>query len=229
MLFLAACLGEGCKKKGGPRPSLIVITLDTLRQDHLSAYGYYRETSPAIEAFARDSVTFERAYAPLPSTWPSHFSMMTSTPPAVLGTLCNGQKPSSDNAEYLARHLKGQGYATAAIIGSEVFRPGGGIETGFDLFDNKIPKRRDPKRKTRPNKFARGADAVVDLSIEWIKNRDPERPFFIWMHFWDAHGPYYAPPDYLNRYKLDDEMVEIMKQRRQSAIFEYNGKTYGHL
>jgi arylsulfatase A-like enzyme len=217
-------LAPGCQRKETAPRHLILVSLDTVRQDHLSVYGYYRDTGPGLEALARESITFTRAYTPLPSTWPAHFSLMTSRPPPVIGVLANGQRPADDTAPMLAEMLSEQGFLTAAVIGSAVFKPPGGIERGFGEFDNRISTKHDPARRTLPNKYARGADEVVDRSIDWIASRDPNKRFFLWMHFWDAHGPYFPPPEYRDRYKTDEALARTMRERSQAETFNYMDK-----
>lgn len=222
IIFGVSGCGRNCADSREPTPNFILITIDTVRQDHLSLYGYDRDTSPGLAALAKDSITFTRAYTPLPSTWPAHFALMSSRPPAVLGVLANGQAPGDQTFPVLAQHLRDQGYATAAITGSDVFKSPGGIERGFESFDNKIGKRR--RGRAQPFPYARGADEVVRRAEKWIGQREPRKPFFLWMHFWDAHGPYYAPPEYLSRYQTDDRLQATMRERNQAERFSYVGK-----
>jgi arylsulfatase A-like enzyme len=142
----------------------------------------------------------------------------------VIGVLANGQRPADDTAPVLAERLRGLGFSTAAVIGSAVFKPPGGIEKGFEEFDNRISGKRDPERRTLPNKYARGADEVVDRCIDWIVSRDPKERLFLWMHFWDAHGPYFPPPEYRSRYKTDERLERAMRERSQAETFNYMDK-----
>ncbi|MFO8056689.1 MAG: sulfatase [bacterium] len=207
-------------------PSIILVTLDTVRQDHLSAYGYYRDTSPGLEALSEDGVTFDHCYTPLPHTLPAHFSLLTSQPPSVHGVLNNRMRCRNERVPYLAAHLKRQGFETAGFMGSGIFRPGGGIKKGFDKFYSNLWRERPENRKTRLNNYVRGADEVVLLAENWLEEQDKTKPFFIWLHFWDAHGPYYSPPGYIDRYKTDARLKRVMESRNQAPTFTYKGRVW---
>jgi len=120
-------------------PSILLVTVDTLRRDHLSCYGYFRETSPCIDAFAKKGVLFERTLAPMASTYPSHLSILTGLYPHQHGRTANrdGVKnpfKSIEGCASVAVALRDQGYRTGGFISSTVLHARTGVGEGFDHF-----------------------------------------------------------------------------------------------
>ena len=142
--IIVVCLAAtaGCDPGPSPdavAPSVVFITIDTLRADHLHTYGYFRETSPRIDAFAEDALLFERAVATMPTTLPSHVSIFTSTYPARHGILDNFRffRRPIDQVSGLrtfAQMLHEAGYETAAFTGASPLCAASGINAGFETF-----------------------------------------------------------------------------------------------
>jgi len=166
------------------RPNVLLIVVDTLRADHLSAYGYPRATSPAIDALALDSVLFADAVSQAPVTVPSVLQILT-------GQLLIGRAiPNSTTT--LAETLRSAGYATMAIVDNPVLesRPTG-VETGFDSFySNPIL---DERLDQQHYKTKTAADVITQRAIRWLDSRSDDRPFFGWLHYFDPHDPYMPP------------------------------------
>jgi len=185
---LALALGSvGC----GGRPegrSVVVITLDTTRPDHLSVYGYPGKISPALQALARRGIVFDEAYAPMGQTLPVHASLFTGRTPREHGALENYHELSA-GADTLAELLGERGYQTAAFIGALVLDDSTGIAQGFELFDQPRGEAVDSQHPVE-----RRADAVTDAAILWSEtDYDASRPFLLWVHYYDPHGPFDAP------------------------------------
>lgn len=159
-------------------PSVVLITIDALRADHLGCHGYPRPVSPRIDAFAREAALFERATTTLPRTTPAVASILTGRLPKSHGArgLLGRLSPANTT---LAEIMKGEGYATAAITSNGLLRPGLGFEQGFDLYDN-------PEGRWE----ADSAEAVVGSAIAWLDKADGKRPFFLWVHLLDPHWRY---------------------------------------
>lgn len=172
-------------------PNIIFISIDTLRADHLGCYGYERDTSPGIDALAKESVRFDHAFSQSSWTLPSHMSMMTSQYPHVHGVE-TGRKPLPDSAVTLAEVLSSSGYYTAAFVSWVYVDSRYGFSQGFDAFKELIP----PKNKVDSStKWSFKAKQVADAAIEWVeKPNRGETPFFLFVHFFDPHIDY-APPD----------------------------------
>lgn len=163
-------LAFGCSRSEPPH--LIFVSVDTLRADHLGCYGYERETSPAIDAFAREGTLFRRATAQRGSTLPSLASIMTSLHPVSHGVRSNSQRFSSEELS-LAEFLSSHGYTCAAFFGSTVVA----LQTweGFEVI-----------------KVAKNDMTVTSDALAWLENNVDKR-VFLWVHYFAPHTPY-APP-----------------------------------
>src|SRR5207244_8670286 len=119
---------------GNPAPNLVVITIDTLRPDHLGCYGYKQIRTPNIDALAADGVRFEHAYTPVPVTLPAHTAIFTGTYPMLSGMHDFSANKLSPQQPTLASVLKEHGYTTGAVIGSAVLDSRFGLNHGFDFY-----------------------------------------------------------------------------------------------
>lgn len=186
----ALLLPAGCRLAQDSRPDVLLITVDTLRADHLGSYGFPFETSPRIDALAREGVLFERAIAAASRTVPAHASIMTSsyTREHSVGHL-NG-KSTLRGATSLAERFRDGGYATAAFIGNILLTRGTGLGAGFELFDDDI----GTPELNRPHVVERLADQTTARAVAWLEE-PREQPVFLWVHYQDPHGPYTPPAD----------------------------------
>ncbi len=211
----------------GPPPNLLMVSLDTTRADHLSAYGYARDTSPNLRAVAGEGVRFHTVYAPTASTGSSHATLFTSLSPPATGVLKNGM-PLAEDHVVLAERLREAGYQTAAAVSSFVLDARFGFGQGFDAYDDDF----DPADATLSvrewegheveGSFDRRADHTTDHAIRWLQeSRDPERPFFLFVHYFDAHLPYQPPPPYRERFDAD---LPPEPRRIDHLISRYDGE-----
>lgn len=189
----AACSGP----EAGPAPRVILITCDTLRADHVGVYGYPRETTPNLDAFAREGIVFEEAYATSSATNPSMVSLFTGRMPDELGATERNLRYLPAEASTLAEILSHAGIPTAAVVSNWVLRanserPEAGVSQGFAHFDDDM---KDPE--PRDGKFERRAPGTTNAAIHWLEQRPGDR-FFLWVHYQDPHGPY-TPPERLVR------------------------------
>jgi len=175
---------------------VILVTVDTLRSDRLSVYGYEALATPAFEALAADGVTFDRAYAPIPLTLPSHATIMTGLLPPRHGVRDNTGYALGEDFQTLAERLQGEGYDTAAFVSSMVLRRATGMAQGFDVYDDSF----DAGEPGLVSRFAeRRGDVTLSAAKRWLGNR-AERPFFLWVHLYDPHAPYAPPKPYSATY-----------------------------
>lgn len=194
---VAVSLGllAGCSRSGPP--SLLLVTLDTTRADHLGAYGYARDTSPTLDALAAEGVLFERAFAHAPITLVSHTSILTGTFPTAHGVRDNGGFTAHGELESLAEMLSNRGYATGAFVSAFVLDSRFGLAQGFDEYDDSFTAEwsEDKLRDARIyNQMVtdRPADQTTSRAIAWLAEQGDE-PFFLWVHYYDPHQRY-APP-----------------------------------
>ena len=170
------------------RPSVLLITLDTTRADHLSPYGYGLVNTPIYDRLAVEGVVFERAYATCPLTIPSHSTIMTGRPPPSHGVRDNGDFVLGDEAITLAERFSGAGWSTAAFTSAFPTQARWGFAQGFDVYHDPLP-RLPTQRDWRDE---RRATDVIDDAIE-ILGELPNGPVFSWVHLFDAHWPYDPP------------------------------------
>jgi arylsulfatase A-like enzyme/tetratricopeptide (TPR) repeat protein len=180
------------------RPSVLLITIDTLRADHLGSYGYAGAQTPALDALAARGLRFEQASTVAPLTLPAHSSLMTGTFPAYHGVRDNGGYYLGDDQATLARTLKARGYRTGGFVAAFVLDGRWGINQGFDrYFDNfdLAQYRLD----IGLDAVQRPASEVVSKAIEWL-DEDASRPFLAWVHIYEPHAPYDPPEPFRVRF-----------------------------
>ena len=177
--------------QGPPAMSVLLVTLDTTRADHLGPYGYAHVETPALDALAAQGLVFERCYAPVPLTLPSHSSLMTGLWPPRHGVRVNGERPLAEGAETLAELLSQRGYATGAAIGAFVLDRQFGLAQGFAHYDDDLSRGRDPGRFSYAR---RDAGLVTDAALAWLRETG-RGPYFLWVHYYDPHSPYEVPAD----------------------------------
>lgn len=180
------------------KPDVFLITIDTLRADHVGCYGYKQVETPTIDAIAADGVRFTEAFTHSPITNTSHTSILTGLLPSVHGVTDFGVPLAPEHVTW-AELLKKQGYQTAAFIGavildSSTLAPG--LDRGFDFYDN-FPAKTDTKE--RWGRVERRAATVVDHAETWL-SQHPTGPRFVWVHLFDPHDPYEPPPPFSEKY-----------------------------
>jgi len=189
---VAACLA--CRPSAERQPDVIVYLVDTLRADHLGCYGYGRDTSPRIDAFAAESVLFEDAVAQSAWTRPSVTSLLTGLDPHShrVQERLDGLPESFDT---LPEILRREGYQTAAFVSSAVITAKFGFGQGFDTFRQRVKETIEPERPT--------SEWVNEEALRWLEQRDPDRPFFLFLHTLDPHMPYRPPEPFRRRLAPD--------------------------
>lgn len=196
--LLAAVLFLVCAcKKSTPlppaQPNVIVITVDTLRADHLGCYGFEQARTPNIDALAAQGVRADHAMAAAPITLPSHTTIFTGLNPPAHGVRDNGLYKVPDEAETLAERLKAEGYRTQAFVSAWVLHRRFNLNQGFDDYDDVLEDEGDPGMFRVPERP--GKDTIDDV-LKWLDSSvepSSKAPFFLWVHLFDPHQPY-APP-----------------------------------
>lgn len=173
------------------RASVVLISVDTLRRDHLSIYGYERETSPAIDAFFADGEIYDRAYSAETNTPPSVISILTGLYPPSHGVRLFLQQ-IDDEVTTIADVVADAGYQTAAVVSNSVLVSESiGLDRRFAHYDDSVTEREG----IRPV-WERRAGPTTDAALSWLQNvRRKDEPFFLWVHYNDPHGPYDPPAD----------------------------------
>ena len=174
--------------------NLLLVTLDTVRADHLGVYGDHGAETPNLDRLAAEGVRFAEASAPVPLTLPSHASILSGLLPTEHGLRNNGLGRFPDLPPTLATELAGAGYRTGAFIGAFVLDHRYGLDRGFGSYDDDIPRDTAAGLDAR-----RPGRVVVDRTLEWL-DRDASKPFFAWVHLYDAHAPYAPPEPFATRF-----------------------------
>src|SRR5947208_10135113 len=174
-------------------PNVVFITVDTLRADHLGCYGDKQIRTPNIDALAADGIRFERAYAAVPVTLPSHTVIFTGTYPMLSGVHDFAANKLSPNQPTLASVLKDNGYTTGAIIGSAVLDSRFGLNHGFDFYYDHFDFNR--LQESNLDEMERPGNIVADLTLDWL-SKNYQKKFFLWMHLYDPHYAYHPPAPY---------------------------------
>jgi arylsulfatase A-like enzyme len=192
---LAVTAGLGCTPASRP-PNVLLISIDTLRADHTSVYGYARDTTPRLRSLADEGVRVETAYSPTASTGPSHATLFTGHHPISHGVVKNGLV-LPDALPTLAERFAEHGYQTAGVASSFVLDPRFGFGRGFAYYDADFQDASITEMDWEGHHvahFDRRASEATDTALAWLtRERDPGRPFLLFVHYFDPHSPY-APP-----------------------------------
>jgi arylsulfatase A-like enzyme/Flp pilus assembly protein TadD len=174
-------------------PNLLLVTIDTLRADHVGAYGYAAGDTPALDRLAREGVLLEDATVQVPETRPSHACILTGRYPFEHGIRDNYSPPLKPGLPTLASVLRDRGYDTAAFVGAYPVAAVSGLDHGFAVYDD--PFGSLSTTTTDDMRVERPAAEVAAAVLAYLK-RPRTRPFFVWAHFFDPHYPYEPPPPY---------------------------------
>jgi len=184
--------------------NLLLVTIDTLRADHVGAYGSRRGATPTLDRLAGEGLRFETVRAHVPVTLPSHATIMTGQYPFVNGVRDNGSFRLNPSRATLATVLHAVGYRTAAFVGAFPLDARFGLNIGFDVYDDNYGSRPIGGELSQ---LERPADRVLALAAAWI--RAQPAPWFAWVHLYDPHEPYAPPEPYRSRYSSDPYSGEI--------------------
>ena len=195
--ILAACSSKQEPTVRVPQANVLLITLDTTRADRIGAYGYSPASTPNIDRLAREGVLFEHCITPSAYTLPSHSSIMTGLYPPAHGVRLNGEAALGDSQTTLAERLAADGYRTGAFVGAFVLDGRWGLKQGFQHYDDQFHL--GPEQRLDLARVQRPANQVTDAALQWL-GQDETKPFFAWLHFYDAHSPYEPPEPFRSKF-----------------------------
>ena len=199
--------------------NVVVVTIDTLRADHLACYGYDRIKTPNIDQLARTGVRFANATTPVPITLPAHTALMTGQYPMATGMHDFSGNMLASGTMTLAGLLHGHGYSTAAFIGSAALDSRFGLNQGFETYYDHFNL--GHSKEIHLDQIERRGDQVVDLAMKWVESHR-QKPFFIWVHLYDPHAPYDPPGPYARLYRNRPYDGEIAFADAQvGRLFDY--------
>jgi len=209
-----------------PALNVVLITIDTLRADHVGCYGYKQIKTPNIDGLAADGARFESAFAVVPVTLPSHSSMLTGTYPMLSGMHDFSGNKLSPLQPTLASVLKQAGYQTGAVIGAAVLDSRFGLNQGFDFYYDHF----DFSRLDEANldEMERPGNVVADVALDWLA-KNSQKKFFLWMHLYDPHFPYHPPEPYSREYAAqpydgeiafaDEQVGRLLRFLKEKGIY----------
>ncbi len=219
LIFAVGCRSNVSKSSvaaPSSRPNVLLVTIDTLRADHVGSYGYDKASTPTIDALARRGVRFETAVAHVPLTGPSHASILTGQTPLGHGFRNNSGFILAPSVKTVAQDFRAAGYHTAGFVSGFPLDRRFGFDRGFETYDDRLPKGNDLRRTPYVERFA---DATTDAVLRWLVT-PPEgpqaAPWFLWVHYYDPHAPYEPPAaDLAEQYRQSPYDGEIAFVDRQ--------------
>ena len=194
-----------------PRPSLLLVTLDTARADALGSYGGAGADTPALDALAARGTRYARAVSPAPLTLPAHASLLTGLAPPEHGLRDNGTHALPAEPPTLASVLAVRGWSTAAFVSSRVLDRRFGLARGFGVYGDRMAA----ERVGQYGYPERDAEAVTGEAVEWLAERRPGEPVFLWVHYYDPHAPYEPPVPFRRGTPRGDYAGEVAFVDRQ--------------
>jgi len=229
MVLLAgfAALPAAAQTSAKPAANIVLITIDTLRADHIGCYGYKQIKTPSIDGLAADGARFERAFAVVPVTLPSHSSMLTGTYPMLSGMHDFSGNKLSPLQPTLASTLKQAGYQTGAVVGAAVLDSRFGLNQGFDFYyDHFEFSRLD---ESNLDAMERPGNVVADVALDWLA-KNSSKKFFLWMHLYDPHFPYHPPEPYSHEYATqpydgeiafaDEQVGRLLRYLKEKGLYQ---------
>jgi arylsulfatase A-like enzyme/Tfp pilus assembly protein PilF len=211
VIFLAGCALAAPTpppQRPATHPNIVLITIDTTRADRMGFLGSQRGLTPNLDALARQSLVFARAYAQVPLTTPSHAVILTGTYPQFNHVDYMGD-PLARTLPFLPDILRRKGYRTAAFVGGLALDPKSvapGFERGFEVYDAGFHRKRG--NQDRYHSLERRAEDVVERALNWLRKR-PAGPAFLWVHLYDPHDPYDPPEPFKTKYRAEPYDGEI--------------------
>jgi arylsulfatase A-like enzyme/Tfp pilus assembly protein PilF len=209
-----------CARPQAPPPSILLVTIDTLRADHVGCYGDRDAKTPALDRIAAEGVRFDEARSHVPLTLPSHATILTGRLPPRHGVRGNGLFRLDGGIPTVASALRSKGYQTAAVVSSVVLDRAYGLDAGFDVYE-------DNQRVGDKAAFGyveRGASQIADAVAPLLPRLKP--PFFLWVHLYDPHEPWVAPERFGRGYDAEvafadsalGEIRRLATERAQGAL-----------
>lgn len=224
LLALAGChRGERALSAGTP---VVLISIDTLRSDHLPAYGARGVETPALDGLRRDGILFEQAFSHVPLTLPAHLSMLSGRLPPEHGVRDNVGFPfAATSGPWLPEELRKKGYATGGVVSAYVLRAATGISRGFDSYEDGIAFR---SGAVLGNLSRPGSESVAK-AIGWLAGVR-EKPFFLFLHLYEPHAPYTPPEPFAVQYAgrlydgeiaaADQAVGQLLDELRRLGVYE---------
>jgi len=210
-----------------PATNVVLVTIDTVRADHVGCYGGKEAQTPTLDSLARDGVVFERAISQVPLTWPSHAVILTGMYPFQNGVQDFTGQPLAPQLRSVAQAFKQNGYRTGAVVSAFVLDRSWGLARGFDFYDDAFSPEQFKNRDL--GLVDRKAGESVTHALVWLQ-KNSKRPFFFWLHLYDPHSPYDPPEPYHTQYHThlydgeiayaDHELGRLISWLKRSQLYD---------
>lgn len=232
--------GRTAAKQNSGKPNVVLITIDTLRADHVGCYGAQNVKTPTLDGLAHDGVVFERAISQVPLTWPSHAVILTGTYPFQNGVQDFTGEPLGQQFRSVAQAFQKAGYATGAVISAYVLDRSWGLGRGFDFYDDAFSAKTFEQKET--GLVDRRAGESVGHALAWLRKitrrtggadrsvRAAQQPFFLWLHLYDPHSPYDPPEPFHTEYSghlydgeiayADHELGKVVEWLKKNHLYD---------
>ncbi len=198
--------------------NVVLISIDTCRADFLGCYGYSMDTTPNIDALAKQGMLFENAISPIPFTLPAHCSMLTGTIPPYHRVMDNSDYILAKDNVTLAEILKEQGFNTAAFVSSFILDARFGLGQGFDTYEDDF----DNSTGTKENNERIGGK-TTELALDWLeKNKDQRN--FMFLHYYDPHFTYDPPGPFLSKFRNAQRLSNVTAEVATALFGRYAGE-----
>lgn len=226
-VLLCAVVLISCQKRPIPKgPNVLLVTFDTVRADHVGCYGNPKGLTPTVDHLASQGIVFRQCTSPAPITLPTHASILTGLDPIHHKVRNNGSYRLMPEYQTLATILHGSGYDTAAFVSAQVLNSQYGLARGFDVYDDTVS---ESDSGLSSEIAERNATDTTDAVLKWLTHRSGDRPFFLWVHYFDPHMAYNPPPYWRERFPddpysgeiayADSELGRIIEQIRLDSTF----------
>jgi choline-sulfatase len=213
---LLSCLLSSCAPD--PPDNIVLISLDTVRRDHLSTYGYERATTPRLDSLASEGILFMDAFSQATNTAPSHASMLTGLYPQAHGVVANADPLDRYGATTMAEILGSNGFRTAGFVSGYTMESKiSGLDRGFEIYDDEF------------DEASRDGRLTLERALEWLTDIPPDERFFLFFHLFDAHGPYQPSAEYAELFKSENPGPSLKRIARYQLYNDENGQRVSHL
>ena len=207
--------------------NVILITIDTVRADHLGCYGAKDIQTPTLDALAHDGIVFEHAISQVPLTWPSHAVILTGLYPFQNGVQDFTGQPLEARFRSVAQAFEQHGYATGAVVSAFVLDRSWGLARGFNFYDDAFSPEAFANRDL--GLVERRAGESVTRALAWLQ-KNPRGPFFFWLHLYDPHSPYDPPEPWHTQYQshpydgeiayADHELGRVITWLKRNRLYD---------
>ncbi len=207
-----------CSCAPDPPDNIVLISLDTVRRDHLSTYGYERATTPRLDSLASEGILFMDAFSQATNTAPSHASMLTGLYPQAHGVVANADPLDRHGATTLAEILGANGFRTAAFVSGYTMESKiSGLDRGFEIYDDEF------------DEASRDGNLTLEQTLRWLAELPPDERFFLFFHLFDAHGPYKPSAEYAELFESENPGPSLKRIARYQLYNDENGQRVSHL